>query len=166
MKYSLIIFLFSISPLFGQVLDGDQEAADSLNKIEYLDTADIRAFGMFRICYSSMYICDGIIDGEDSLRFLTCDSIVIRAKIKHKRDSIFEIEYSRNAKSNFNKGSFKVFTLNGNCSLAVPEYNTEYTLTSEDIRNPWNYLPASSDGREILYSYYDDGKIIFYQCLK
>jgi len=164
MRYTLaILILFCSFQIFGQENDSFQEASDSLNKIAYLESLDTNAFSSLRICYSSMYVCEGIIDGSESHSIPNTDSIIIRVTISHERDSIFQIQYRRNEKTDFKNGSFKVFTLNGNSSLAVPHDNYEFNISTEEVNNPWNYMPASSDGREVMYSYFEKGKIIFYQ---
>lgn len=164
-KHLVALSFFYISSLFAQETDGKKEIIDSLNSITYLDSATIKAFSSLRICESNLYVCVGIIEGKDTSEVRACDSIIIRATIEHLRDSIFEIHYRSNNKSDFTVGSFKIFTLNERFSLAVPEEKIELNLSTKEVQNVISFIPSSSDSREILHAYYDNGKIIFYECL-
>lgn len=163
MRYFFIILICYFSPVLAQEDSVKVEISDSLNKFEYLDTLDIRIFGSLRICYGSMYLCDGIINGSDTYVKPNTDSVLIRAIITHEHDSIFRVKYRRNEKSEFKTGYYKVFSLNKRGALAIPEDNVYLNLSSQELNNPWNYIPASSDGREVLYSYYENNKIIYYE---
>jgi len=158
-----IIFLFG-SSIVGQVKSSEKEERESLSKIEYLDSLDIRRFGTLRICTNDVYLCKGIITDSDINTNVDCDSIIIRAVISHSHDSIFEIKYRDGENYDFLNGTFKFYSLNGVSALAFPIDNTNFNITSEEIKNPWNFIPSSTDGREVLNAYYEKNKIIYFEC--
>ena len=156
---------------FGQNSNNEISNTDSikeivLSKLAVLNTITIENVSTLKIC-SDKFNCKGFIQDYDSINKNIHEMNKV-AIIKKIAPFEFEIKYKYRESKQFIVDTFNIYCSNDNWSIAVPincqecVYKPQYFKEEYDFFDPANFMPASTDERDVIFIIKENEEIIFY----
>lgn len=112
-----------------------------------------------KVCMD-LYNCKGFISDEDTLGIESVQ-MDIRAIVSPLSDYKFEIKYKFRNSLQFIVDTFNIYSMDTKFSIALPFESERPEFNPEDI-GYWNFFPASTDERDVVFVKQEEDKVIFY----
>lgn len=159
MRFVKYLFIFSSFFCLGQ---NEIEKADTVKQaqIQLLTELKLENFSSLLICYyPDLNECKGFICEIDTLEFSEAN-IDIRAQIELFENEKFLIKYKFRESKDFIVGYFYLICFDNSMSMTM--LDKSWISKIDYVNGFWEFIPASSDERDVVFVKDLGGKIIFY----
>lgn len=155
-----LAILFPLSST-AQQLDDKIIYTDSTKELRILNSHSVENFIFLKICHDR-FDCKGFITESDTTGTML-NEMDVRARIARLAPYEFEIEYKYRNSKDFIRDTVVLYCLNNSMTIAIPRDTKNGFATSPEKLEYFDFLPASTDERDVVYIVGIDDEIIFYQ---
>ena len=134
---------------------------DSTEKLYMMNAISEENIMSLKVCHD-FSTCKGFLTEKDTSG-TTLHQMDVRAIITRISDFQFKIEYKYRESKQFIVDTFNIYCLNNSLSIAYP-ININNNISNLDYF--WDFIPTSTDERDVVFVLTNDDEIIFYKKLK